>query len=90
MVLARLDQLKRKLSHDKTLHTMYTKTINDYLEKGYAKGVYNIESQPGRTWYLPHLPVVNVNKPGKIQVVFDCAANTEEFHSTANFYKDRI
>ena len=26
------------------------------------------------TWYLPHHPVTNVNKPGKVRVVYDCAA----------------
>ena len=27
-----------------------------------------------RVWYLPHHPVTNPNKPGKVRVVFDCAA----------------
>ncbi|KAK3091640.1 hypothetical protein FSP39_021443 [Pinctada imbricata] len=26
-----------------------------------------------RIWYLPHQPVKNENKPGKVRVVFDCA-----------------
>ena len=71
---ARLDQLKRKLSRDSTLHEMYTKTVNDYIEKGYAEEVTKIDSESSRIWYLPHHPVVNVNKPGKVRVVFDCAA----------------
>lgn len=71
---ARLEQLKRKLSRDHTLHAMYTATVTDYIEKGYAAEVSNIESSSSRVWYLPHHPVVNPNKPGKVRVVFDCAA----------------
>ncbi|CAG2254433.1 unnamed protein product [Mytilus edulis] len=76
MVLAhaRLQQLKRKLSSNETLHKMYTTTVNDYIEKGYAKEVTNIESKSKRVWYLPHHPITNENKPGKVRVVFDCAS----------------
>lgn len=35
---------------------------------------------PGKTWYLPHHNVVNVNKPAKTRNVFDCAA---EFAGTS-------
>ncbi|CAG2203658.1 unnamed protein product [Mytilus edulis] len=40
MVLAhaRLQQLKRKLSSNETLHKMYTTTVNDYIEKGICQG----------------------------------------------------
>ncbi|CAG2256055.1 unnamed protein product [Mytilus edulis] len=70
MVLAhaRLQQLKRKLSSNETLHKMYTTTVNDYIEKGYAKEVTNIESKSKRVWYLPHHPITNENKPGKVHL----------------------
>ncbi|CAG2201460.1 unnamed protein product [Mytilus edulis] len=74
MAQARLQQLKRRLERDDTLHKMYTTTVNEYIEKGYAKEVSNIDSESKRMWYLPHHPVTNVNKPGKVRVVFDCAA----------------
>jgi hypothetical protein len=69
----RLEHLKRKLSRDPELHKMYTATMSDYIDKGYAKPV-NITDTNDRVWYLPHHPVVNENKPGKVRVVFDCAA----------------
>ena len=71
---ARLQQLHRKLSRDSNLHEMYTATMNDYINKGYAKEVKDDTSRPERVWYLPHHPVTNENKPGKVRVVFDCAA----------------
>lgn len=75
LAYARLQQLKRKLSHDPLLHQKYTATVTDYIEKGFAREVVSTEATGlGRSWYLPHHPVVNENKPGKVRVVFDCAA----------------
>ncbi|CAG2222474.1 unnamed protein product [Mytilus edulis] len=90
MAQARLQQLKRKLERDDTLHKMYTTTVNEYIEKGYAKEVSNIDSESKRMWYLPHHPVTNVNKPGKVRVVLTAQLNIKEYHSTVNFYKDLI
>ena len=36
----------------------------------------SISKQP--TWYLPHHPVTNVNKPGKVRVNYDYAAKYNE------------
>ena len=61
---ARLDHLKRKLSKDVNLHNINTKTVSEYIEKGYAKEITNTVSSSKRVWYLPYHPVTNVNKPG--------------------------
>ena len=76
MVLAhaRLRQLKRKLCQDPMLHQKYTESVQDYIAKGYAKKVNDADTNSKHVWYLPHHPVINVNKPGKVRVVFDCAA----------------
>ena len=74
---ARLRHLKRKLSSDDQLKQSYEKTINEYIEKGYAVKVndeQSIQHATNAVWYLPHHPVQNPNKPGKVRVVFDCAA----------------
>lgn len=69
----RLQHLRRKLSHDPDLHEKYTETVSDYIDKGYARMVDSADNK-GAVWYLPHHPVINENKPGKVRVVFDCAA----------------
>ena len=72
----RLASLKGRLERDNELRTKYTEVMNSYLSKGYAQKVLQFElsisKQP--TWYLPHHPVTNVNKPGKVRVDYDCAA----------------
>ncbi|CAG2206251.1 unnamed protein product [Mytilus edulis] len=65
---ARLNQLHRKLSHDPKLHEMYTATVSDYIQKGYAKEVTDVSNESSHIWYLPHHPVTNEHKPGKMQV----------------------
>ena len=49
--------------------------MEQYLSKGRARRVplnkISVHDKP--LWYLPHYSVLN--KPGKTQVVFDCAAN---------------
>lgn len=75
---ARLKQLQRKLSLDSKLHEMYTTTMNDYIQKGHAKEVNEVVKDSNRIWYLPHHPVTNEHKPGKVRVVFDCAAKYKD------------
>ena len=55
---------------------MILKTIDRDLEKGYIKRLTKEETadQAKRMWYLPHHPVLNPNKPGKVRCVCDAAA----------------
>lgn len=68
----RLMLLRKRLSKDDQLHTMYNAVMKRHLAKGYASTV-DKPNLVGR-WFLPHHPVLNPNKPGKVRVVFDCAA----------------
>lgn len=76
MAEIRLRHLKRRLERDNELHKKYRSVIDGYLAKGHAHKLTREESQQlnNKTWYLPHHPVVNPNKPGKLRVVFDAAA----------------
>ena len=72
----RLQHLKRKLLKDPELHSKYTEVINNYLLNGYARLVPKEQRDCNYLprWYLPHHPVVTAKKPGKVRIVFDCAA----------------
>jgi hypothetical protein len=69
------------------LKEAYANTVNDYIHKGYAAKVddrQSTEEKPSGVWYLPHHPVHNPNKPGKLRVVFDCAAKYQGTSLNAN------
>ncbi len=75
-----LRSLQFRLAKDPELRMKYENGIEDLLRKGYAEKVPNSEGldsgavRANRIWYLLHHPVMNVYKPGKIRIVFDCAA----------------
>ena len=71
----RYESLIKRLKKDPPLLEMYSTNMGEYVRKGYAVKVPKKEIQTVNTcWYLPHHPVVNPNKPGKVRVVFDAAA----------------
>ena len=72
----RLQALKRRFNRDPGLEEKYRSVIDDYVTKGYARQLNEEEASKRSkiTWYLPHHPVLNVNKPNKVRVVFDAAA----------------
>uniref|UniRef100_A0A182KFS3 Uncharacterized protein n=1 Tax=Anopheles christyi TaxID=43041 RepID=A0A182KFS3_9DIPT len=51
--------------------------MQEYLTNGYIRKLADIASiaRQKNDWYLPIFPVTNPNKPGKIRMVFDAAAN---------------
>ena len=76
IALRRLHVLKKRFQKDPSLMEKYCKTLNDYIAKGHARKVPDDQINPGGKplWYLPHHPVIHEHKPGKVRVVFDCAA----------------
>ena len=71
----RLGLLKKQLKREPMVHEKYKEFMGDLLKKDYARKVTCLELGPlGTHWYLPHHPVFNPQKPGKIRVVFDCSA----------------
>lgn len=71
--------IERKMMKDDSFAKLYHQTINNYIQKGYARKLSYEESQrtTEKTWYLPHFGVTNPNKPDKFRLVFDGAAMAE-------------
>ena len=81
--LVQLKSLQKRLSRDTTLNENYANTIRENLEKGYLLTVpdpHKVEQRSDKEWYLPHHPVINPNKPGKVRRVLNGAA---KFHGTS-------
>ena len=77
--LVQLKSLERRLEKDPKLKSNYIKTVHDDIQKGYVipVGEFNPDYRTSRDWYLPHHPVVNPNKPGKVRRVLNGAS---KFH----------
>lgn len=79
MALSRLATVERKMSRDVEYARLYAQQIESYITKGYARKLtkQELEKRDGRIWYLPHFGVQNINKPGKLRIVFDAAATVD-------------
>ena len=73
--LNQVKSLNTRLQRKPLLQETYNKTLLTDLEKNYVKPMEMQDPQPDRIWYLPHYPVENINKPGKVRRVANAAAN---------------
>ena len=81
--LVQRKSLEKRLSRDTSLKENYANTIREDLGKGYlitVRDAHKVEQRSDKEWYLPHHPVTNPNKPGKVRRVLNGAA---KFHSTS-------
>lgn len=71
----RLSSLTRRFSRDPDLEEKYRAVMKEYVAKGCAHKLTPEKAAVTgpRTWYLPHFPLLNPNKPGKVRIVFDAA-----------------
>ena len=57
---------------------IYKKQIDDYIKLGHTKLLTMcLQKISNKTNYIPHHDVVNVNKPGIVQVVFNASAKND-------------
>ena len=78
--LGQLYSLERRFQRDPNLKSLYHQSIDTDVEKGFVKILDGSEVKGtfGREWYLPHHPVPNPNKPGKVRRVCNAASKYKE------------
>ena len=76
--LSQLKSLQKRLSNYLQLKELYEQTLTTDLQKFYVKPVEMQQPEPEKIRYLPHHPVVNPNKPGKVRRVANAAAKFRE------------
>lgn len=87
MAMSRLKSLQKNLAK-RDLFSMYDQEIQRLLTHDYAEIIPLDEVHiPSQVWYLPHHAVVTDKKPGKIRVVFDCAAKFQGESLNSNCYQ---
>ena len=74
--LVQFKSLEKRLEKDLNLKTQYASDIRSDVEKGYVVPVspHDSKNRSAREWYVPHHPVLNPNKPGKVRCVLNGAS----------------
>ena len=75
-----LYSLERRFQRDPNLKNLYQQSIETDVEKGFVKILDESEVKGTfrKEWYLPHRPVLNPNKPGKVRCVCNAASKYKE------------
>ena len=76
LVMKRTMNLGKRLLKDKDLCEKYCENMTDFKKRKWAKVLEKgeLNGPKGKTWYLPHQPVLSEKKQGKVRLVYDCAA----------------
>ena len=71
---AHLSYLLKKLQRE-SVEERYDGEFQNLIDQGYIEKVTDdeIDSNPKRTWCLPHHHVIDPKKPIKLHIVYDCA-----------------
>ena len=78
--LGQLYSLERRFQRDPNLKSLYQQSIDTDIEKRFVKILdeSEVKSTFGKEWYLPHHPVLNPNKPGKVRRVCNAASKYKD------------
>ena len=69
-----LDSLLQRLKRNTEMAQKYQETIDTDLQKGFIVKVDDSHEDSTGKWYLPHHPVTNINKPGKVRRVLNASS----------------
>ena len=74
--LGQLYSPERRFQRDTNLKELYQPSIDTDVEKGFVKilGKSEVKGTFGKEWYLPHHPLLNPNKQGKVRRVCNARA----------------
>ena len=80
--LNRLELLEKKFQKNPDFMKFYHDQIEEYITLGHARQLTKEEAKCNSeiTNYIPHHGVLNINKPGRVRVIFDASA---EFQNTS-------
>ena len=80
LALSRFHSLEKKFRQHPKFFKKYKNTVNDYISKGHAVKLSPEEAKHRSPVanYVPHHDVSNINRPGKVRVVFDAAAKFDK------------
>ena len=74
--IRRLESTEKSLNaKDSFVKKEYNDTIKSYVDKGYLRKLTPEEMSATGSWYLPHFPIVKLDKSTtRVRIVFDCSA----------------
>ena len=78
--LGQLYSLDRRFQWEPNLKSLHQQSIETDVEKGFVKILdeSKVKGTFGKEWYLPHHPVLNPNRPGKVRRVYNAGSKYKE------------
>ena len=77
MALRRLCNTEKGLLKNPEIAAAYSENITQYLETGYIHKIDPTEEKPARRWYLPHFPILRLDRATtKTLIVFDASVKS--------------
>ena len=88
--VSQLKSLQKRLQNDPGLNQKYNQTLQADLDKNVVKPVEMQAPPPESIWYLPHHPVTNPNKPGKVRRVANATSKFRGESLNSNLLTDLL
>ena len=79
----RFQSLENKFAKNPEFAELYRKQINEYIDLGHAAKLANDHSL-NTSNYVPHYGVLNIDKPGRVRLVFNASAKYNDTYLNQN------